>query len=216
MLVVDAQAGRDARALDCRAMSPPLRGRVEHDVIGERDELAHLAVGICGRVGVDFAAELFACEPRLGDRARGRAGEILADERERRPLREALEREQDRATGARVARRRATAEFASSAPRSVTKHGVSSSLTSIARATSSPRRPLAHQRSSTCQGRPRFATSARNGSGSICSMFHTPCALPLLRSPSSPRRSPPARRSCTRSPARGLPCTSRRGRRCCR
>jgi len=34
--------------------------------------------------------------PSRGDRARGRAGEIAADQRERRPLREALEREQDR------------------------------------------------------------------------------------------------------------------------
>src|SRR6185312_4713439 len=75
-------------------------GRVDDDVIGERDQLAHLGVRVRGRVRVDLAAELLAGEPRLGDRARRRAGEVLADERERRPLREALEREQDRAAGA--------------------------------------------------------------------------------------------------------------------
>src|SRR4029079_496664 len=71
--------------------------RVEHDVIGNRDELAHLAVGVRRRIRVDLTAELLTCEPRLGDRARRRTRQVLLHERERRPLREALEREQDRA-----------------------------------------------------------------------------------------------------------------------
>lgn len=143
VLVVDPEAARDRapgapRLLDRGAVALPLPGRVEHDVIGQRDQLADLAVGVRRGVGVDFAAELLARQPGLGDRARGRAAEVAPDQRERRPLGEALEREQDRAPRARCWISARISRLASSAPRSVTKHGVSSSETSIARATSAP------------------------------------------------------------------------------
>src|SRR5678815_5387536 len=81
VLVVDPQAARDRPAgapllLDRPAMAAPLARGVEHDVVGERGGLADLAVGVGRGVGVDLAAELLARQPRLGDRARGRAGEV--------------------------------------------------------------------------------------------------------------------------------------------
>ena len=66
MLVIDAQTGRDAGALEHRAVTLPLRGRVEDHVIGERDELAHLAIGVGRGVGMDLATELFARESCFG------------------------------------------------------------------------------------------------------------------------------------------------------
>src|ERR1051325_4843534 len=52
---LQAPAGGDP--VQRRAVAAPLRGRIEHDVIGERHQLAHLAVGVRGRVGVHLAAE---------------------------------------------------------------------------------------------------------------------------------------------------------------
>ena len=107
VLGVEAQPARDAvRSFGHdRAKAPPLVEGVEDDVVAERDELGDVFFLVRGRAGVDLAAHLLAREPRLVRRARRGAGEIAADEAERAPRGEALERQQDLAPGPLLDRR---------------------------------------------------------------------------------------------------------------
>ena len=102
VLRVDPHAGAHAGRPHQRAEPLPLRERVHHHVVGDGEDLAQLLLGEGRRVDVDLLVHLVAPEPGLGQRAGRDPAQVLADDREQAPHREALEREQHLAAGARL------------------------------------------------------------------------------------------------------------------
>ena len=70
-----------------------LRDRVEDDLVGEFAHLPDLGAVPADAVGVDFLAELFASQPRLGQRTARRPVHVFPHQAEDAPGREAFQRE---------------------------------------------------------------------------------------------------------------------------
>lgn len=105
VLGIDAQAGAGhvetsgTCFVEHGAEGAPLTERVEADVIGDGEDLTHFLGLECGRVDVDLAVELLAGKHGFMETAGAAATEVLADEWEGGKHGEALQREQDGASG---------------------------------------------------------------------------------------------------------------------
>ena len=79
--VDDAQSAADSGGCALVAISAPLRKGVEHDVVGQGQQFGHIAVGIGGSKGMDFAAEFFAAQAGFMRRGSADAMQSLAQQR---------------------------------------------------------------------------------------------------------------------------------------